>query len=119
MKYLLAACSSVLLLMGGCGALYSQQRYGPDSLRGTTVKELIANLGAPDTVGTVGQNSILGWRRAEGMCVLGIVSTVRTHSIVALVDAQGNVVSTGSVSSGDGLAVLGIINPIYSVDNTK
>ena len=118
MKYLLVACSSVLLLMGGC-ALYSQQRYGPDSLRGTTLKELIVNLGAPDTVGTIGQNSILGWRRAEGMCVLGVVSTVRTRNIVALVDAQGNVVSTGSVSSGDGLAVLGIINPVYTVDNTK
>ena len=107
MKHLLAVLGVLALSLAGCGGLYSSQKFGPQSISGQTLQELIQNNGCPDVVGGNGQQMIVGWYRTQGLQVLGLFATVDKKAMGALIDANGRVVATGTGPAGHGITVLG------------
>ena len=100
----------------GC-CLYSSQEFGPETLNGQTLQELIQNHGCPDVVGGSGQTMVVGWYRTKGLTVLSLFATVEKKALGAVVDQQGAVVARGAGPSGKGLTILGAFTaPVLSVE---
>ncbi len=107
------ALGSAALLASGC-SLFSQSDYGPTSVSGTTIEELVQGAGAPDVIGGNANFLVLGWRQAEGLSILGLFQSSKEKTHAAVVDASGNVIATASgKDSGAALSIIGGISPLH------
>lgn len=116
-KCSLLVLAVLALGVGGCAGIYSAQEFGPESLNGQTLQELIQNHGCPDIVGGNDQMLIVGWYRTKGMQVLSLFATLEKKALGAVIDAQGVVVARGSGVPGSGLTILGpFMGPVLPVE---
>ncbi len=110
-------CGALLLLTGCAGGIYSTQSFGPDSVSGGTISEVIEANGPPDVVGGSGKYMTLTYYKTEGMQVLGLFGIVNKKPLGVVIDENGEVIARGSGQEGQGLAILGSVPvPVFTVE---
>ena len=110
-------CGALVFLTGCAGGIYSTQNFGPDSVSGSTISEVIEANGPPDVVGGNDQYMTLTYYHTEGMQVLGLFAHVSKKPVGVVIDENGKVVARGSGKEGKGLAILGSVPvPVFTVE---
>ena len=120
MKFLCALLLAGFAFLGSGCALFSSFEQGPLNINGSTLEEVVQSAGAPDVIGGSGSHLVLGWRRVEGMSILGLFASTNEKTHAAVFDSRGNAlgISNGR-DNGKGLAILGVINPYSPNASTR
>ena len=114
-----AALATLGLALGlaGCGGMgiYCKEEFSANPMAGATLEALFRANGAPDVQGQVGDLRLLGWKGTEAMSFWDKVLTGMPlfgrgtkPTYVALVDAQGKVLTATRGQPGEFLTVLGL-----------
>jgi len=109
----------VFIMLTGCAGLYSQQDFGPTSISGSNLQEVIQQNGPPDVVGGNDQYMVMTWYHTDGLQVLGLFSLANKKALGVAIDKNGKVVSQGSGKEGQSLTILGPMPAPVSIVETK
>ena len=116
---LLAAFLIITLLSGCASGLYSKQDFGPKSISGGNIEEVIQNNGPPDVVGGSDQYMTMTWYHTEGLQILNLFSTVSKKPMGVVINEKGKVISKGTGTTGEALTILGSKPMPVSITETK
>jgi hypothetical protein len=112
---------ALVMLLASC-YLYSTQDYGSQGLKyskvavGSSVRELVEGLGAPDVLYEHPKYDTLVYKKRTGSTILGIVTRAEREDYVFVADKAGQIVARGTVDRGEGLTVFGFNTVPISVD---
>ena len=114
MKVFSALALAVFAVAASGCSLFSTSEFGPADVNGTTIDEVIRSAGAPDVIGGSANNLVLGWRRVEGLSILGLFQTTTERTYAAVFDQRGNVMGQiATKENGKALSILGPIAPLH------
>jgi len=106
-----------VIITFGCGGLYSTQSFGPRSISGSTISEVVQQNGPPDVVGGNDSHMVMTYYYTEGLQVLGLFSLVKKYPLGVVIDKNGEVISQGQGNEGEAITILGPIPaPVLPVE---
>jgi hypothetical protein len=107
-----------LLLITGSGCIfgvYSKQDFGPGGSvvgieKGQKLVDVVAAIGAPDKIYSVGDTKLLVYTRYEGMQVLGVYANVKKSDVIVILERGIVAHPPLMVAKGEAMTILGIIS---------